>query len=131
VGIKMRLVAEISTCTNYKVNLKAKQWQALQAHFLAISDTRLLHVTLHPDYNKHCTMATLQQFLLHKSLPTPPECHLFYTVSPSAQSDEFIMQFLPQHQTKVDQVIPRLMKKLLGVQVGLTVPQTLLLSCTF
>jgi len=124
VGIKMRLVPEISTSTDHKVRLQAKQRQALQARFLAISATRLLLDTPHPDYNKHRTMATLRRFLLHNSLPTPPECHLFYAVSPSTQSDKFIVRFLPQHQTKVDQIIPRLVKKLPGVQVSSIAPQT-------
>ncbi len=76
VGIKMRLVPKISTGTDYKVCLKTKERQALQAHFLAISAIRLLLVTPHLDYNKHRTMATLWQFLLHNSLPTPPEMSL-------------------------------------------------------
>jgi len=63
-------------------------------------------------------MATLRRFLLHSSLPTPPECHLFYAVSLSAQLDEFIVRFLPQHRTKVEQVILSLVKKLPGIQVG-------------
>jgi len=53
-GINMRLAAKkISTCTNSKACLKAKQWQALQAHFLVISDTWSICVTPHLDYNKH------------------------------------------------------------------------------
>jgi len=70
-------------------------------------------------------MATLRRFLLHSSLPTPPECHLFYAVSPSAQLDEFIVRFLPQHRTKVEQVILHLVKKLPGIQVGSTTPSSL------
>ena len=41
-GIKMHLVAKTPTLTNPKAHHKTKQLQALQAHFLAQSDTCLL-----------------------------------------------------------------------------------------
>jgi len=77
VGIKMRLVPEISTSIDFKACLKAKQCQELQACFLEISDTRTLCVTLHPEYNKHHTMATLQWFLC----TTPCQLHQNVTCS--------------------------------------------------
>jgi len=54
-GIKMHLVAKTPTLTNPKACHKAKQLQALQAHFLAQSDTCLLWVTPLWDYNKQHT----------------------------------------------------------------------------
>jgi len=50
-GIKLRLVAKIPNLTDDKAHQKVKEWQVLQTCFLAISDTRSLWVTPHPDYN--------------------------------------------------------------------------------
>jgi len=75
-GIKMRLVAEISTLTSNTDQLKAEQRQALQAHFLAISSIQWLHVIPSPNHDKHYMMASLHKFLLHSPLPIPSKDHL-------------------------------------------------------
>jgi len=118
VGIKMRLVAEISHLTDSKGHHKAEQRQVLQARFLAISTTQSLCVTVHPNYDKHHTIATLRKFLLHNPLPTPQEDHLFYAVSPATSMDKIIVRVLPQHRTKAETVISRLVSHLPGVNVS-------------
>jgi len=63
-------------------------------------------------------MATLRQYLLHNSLPTAPENHLFYAVSPSAKSDKFTVRFLTQHRKNVERILARLVTHLPGIQGG-------------
>jgi len=114
----MRLVTEISHLTDSKGRHKAEQRQVLQARFLAISTTQSLCVTAHPNYDKHHTIATLQKFLLHNPLPTHPEDHLFYAVSPATSMDKIIVRVLPQHRTKADTVISCLVSHLPGINIS-------------
>ncbi len=118
VGIKMRLVTEISHLTDSNSRHKAEQLQALQARFLAISTTQSIGVNPHPNYDKHHTMATLRKFLLHNPLPTPPEDHLFYAVSPLTSMEKIIVRVLPQHRIKAATVISCLVSQLPGINVG-------------
>jgi len=120
----MRLVAEVSSSADNKVRHKAKQLQDLQGRFLAISDTRLISITSHPNYDQHHTMAAFRQFLLHNSRPTPPKYHVFYAVSFLPHWDKIIVRFLPQYRTKADKVISSLVQRLPGIQVGSTIPLT-------
>jgi len=122
-GIKMRLVAEISLLNSNTDRQKAEQLQALQARFLATSGTRRLYVSLDPNHDKHCVMASLWRFLLHNPLPTPQEDQLFYAVSPVPSSDKAIMRFLPQHKTRVDKVIDHLAWQLSGLSIEWITPQ--------
>jgi len=122
VGIKMRLVAEISHLSSKTDGQKAERRQALQARFLAISGTQRLHVITSPKHDKHYLRAFLRKFLLHNPLPTPPEDHLFYAVSPVPASDEIIVRFLPQHQLKVDKVLSQLVRHLPGINIGRAIP---------
>jgi len=67
-------------------------------------------------------MATLV-LIAPPSGTTPLEDQLFYTVSPMTPLDEVLVRFLPQHRTKVDEVISCLVRHLLGIHVGWTVLQ--------
>jgi len=116
-GIKMRLVPELSAITNPNGWAKAAQLQALQAQFLTISETYVLHVTPHPEYNKRRTLTTLQQFV-----PTSPHAtpfnQPFHAVSPLAKIDGYIIRYLPEHRSKVLAIITRLEELLPGLQAG-------------
>jgi len=93
------------------------QLQALQARFLAISETYVLHVTPHPEYNKRRTLTMLQQFM-----PTSPHAtpfnQPFHAVSPLAKIDGYIIRYLPEHRSKVLAIINWLEELLPGLQVG-------------
>jgi len=123
VGIKMRLVAEISLLNSNTDQQKAEQLQALQARFLATSGTWQLYITLDLNHDKHCVMASLQRFLLHNPLLTPQEDQLFYAVSPVPSSDKVIVRFLPKHKTRVDKVIDHLARQRSGLSIERITPQ--------
>jgi len=71
----------------------------------------------YPIHHKDQIYETLQKFLLtNPPSTTQSDQQSFYAVSPIATKEGFIIQYLPQHQSKVQRIRARLQDRLVAAQ---------------
>jgi len=104
-GIKMKLVPKFTSMTNEEAHAKASRFQALQAHFLAQTETSLLCVNPDTVHNRHTMYETLHAFSLTSHHMHKMAQPLFYAINPMKQQVGYLVRYLPQQCTKAHQVI--------------------------
>jgi len=121
-GIKMRIVEEITTESSPTFRTNAINLQSWQAQFLSQTATCLIKVdSQHITYTAGI-LATLRQIGSQITSLGHTKQQLFHAVSPMVKKEGYIVRYLLQHSTEARTTLDQIPVLVLGTHVGLPPP---------